>query len=51
MREKATALFNPSFRAAARGSGKPLGGGAEPAGLLGGEVAVRSLLGDATKED
>ena len=51
MREKAAALFNPSFRAAARGSGKPSVDGSEPSGLLGGETAVRSRLVEATKED
>ena len=40
MQEKAAALFNPSYRAAARGSGKPAEG--EPSGLLGGETAMRS---------
>ena len=51
MREKVTVLFNPSFRAAARGSGKPTVGEGEPSGLLGGETAVRSCLVEATKED
>ena len=50
MQEKAAALFNPSFRAAARGSGKPSVDG-KPSGLLGGETAVRSRLVEATKED
>ena len=51
MREKAAALFNPSYRAAARGSGKAAAGDGEPSGLLGGESAVRSRLAEATKED
>ena len=51
MREKAAVLFNPSFRAAARGSGKPTAGEGESSGLLGGEAAVRSRLLEATKED
>ena len=51
MREKATVLFNPSFRAAARGSGKPTEGGGESSGLLGGDTSVRSCLLEATKED
>merc|ERR1711867_176144 len=51
MREKATVLFNPSFRAAARGSGKPTAGEGESSGLLGCEAAVRSRLLEATKED
>ena len=51
MREKATVLFNPSFRAAARGSGKPTEGEGEASGLLGGDTSVRSRLLEATKED
>ena len=51
MQEKAAALFNPSYRAAARGSGKPTAGDGEPLGLLGGETAVRPQLVEATKED
>ena len=51
MREKATVLFNPSFRAAARGSGKPAEGEEEVSGLLGGDTSVRSRLLEATKED
>ena len=51
MREKAAVLFNPFFRAAVRGAGKPTGGEGEPSGLLGGEAAVRSPLLEATKED
>ena len=51
MREKATYLFNPSFRAAARGSGKPTDGEGEVSGLLGGDTLVRSRLLEATKED
>ena len=43
MQEKAAALFNPSYRAAARGSGKPTADG-EPSRLLGGETAMRSQL-------
>ena len=48
MRSKVVILFNPSFRAAARGLGKPAEG---TDGLLGGESAVRTRLLDATKED
>ena len=51
MREKAAALFNPLYRAAAKGSGKPAAGEGVPSGLLGGETEVRSRLVEATKED
>ena len=51
MREKAAALFNPSYRAAAKGSGKPAAGEGVPSGLLGEETEVRSRLVEATKED
>ena len=51
MREKAAALFNPLYRAAAKGSGKPAAGEGVPSGLLGGETEVRSCLVEATKED
>ena len=44
MREKAAVLFNPLFRAAARGSGKPTAGKGESSGLLGGEASVMSRL-------
>ena len=40
MRDKAANLFSPSYRSAAKGSGKVAEGG--PSGLLGGESAVRS---------
>ena len=49
MRDKASSLFNPSFRAAVKGSGGPSVD--NPSGLLGGEAAVRSRLSEATKED
>ena len=51
MREKAATLFSPSYRAAAKGSGRPTAGDGEPSGLLGGEFVVRSRLAEATKED
>ena len=49
MRDKAANLFSPSYRAAAKGSGRSTE--PNPSGLLGGETAVRSWLADATKED
>ena len=49
MRDKASSLFNPSFRAAVKGAGGPSMD--NPSGLLGGEAAVRSRLSEATKED
>ena len=49
MRDKAANLFSPSYRAAAKGSGKTAEGSSS--GLLGGESAVRSRLTDTTKED
>ena len=51
MRDKAANLFSPSYRSAVKGSGKVGESCSAPAGLLGGETAVRSRLTDATKED
>ena len=42
-------MFNPSYRSAAKGSGKDSEDG--PSGLFGGEAALRTRLSDATKED
>ena len=50
MKDKAANIFSPSFRSAVKGLGK-VGEGSSPAGQLGGEMAVRSCLIDATKED
>ena len=51
MRDKAATLFSPTYRSAVKGSGKAGDSSSAPAGLLGGESAVRFHLTEATKED
>ena len=53
MRDKASTLFSPNYRSAVKGgiSGHKAGENIQAAGLLGGEMAVRDRLSEATKSD